>query len=183
MPGTTTNLGFPYPLLASDPPNGAQQIQDLANSLDAFLTPDDSHSTHLSGADLRCSQSTTQDILVASFTLTAQQVVWVGGKARFQADATSAARGYVGLIIVIDGAFDADHAQAGPVPVESYGAIGAAIQVSIPIWPVVLAAGAHSVNLQADRDATGVINATGTTTAIGGGGGRTYTPTSLTVIL
>ena len=36
MPDTTTNLGLPYPLL-TDTPNGAEQIQDLAEALDTLV--------------------------------------------------------------------------------------------------------------------------------------------------
>lgn len=176
MAGTTTTYGFPYPTLP-DTPDGPAQIKALADAVDATFTRDASHSQRLTGADVRATQSVTTDILTATLTLAIARVVLISGKARFASDSTGGSDGVVGLAIAVDGT-QVDW--AGPVTVPAFGSThGTFTPLSIPVFAASLAAGAHTIKLQADRDGNGVVNTLATSTF----GTPAYKPTTLTIII
>jgi hypothetical protein len=195
MPDQTPR-GYPYPLDNSDPPDGGAQIQALAIAIDSDVeaidartigTPswDTSNSVYLTATpgsdpaspDKRLTQSATTDILTASFTLSHDQAVLVGAKALLVN--TGSATGATGICISLDGSMIPGHGQVGAVELGATGTSTDQINTAIPTFSVSLAAGSHTVILQADRDANGVINARSSTTP----NGRTYHPTSLTIIV
>lgn len=170
MATTTSVYGWRIPVLGDDP-NIPSDITNLADDVEAALSQD--YSLRLTGANVRLTESATTNILTSTFTLTAPAVLNVAASVR---TINSGADALLGITIIVDGTFSSERC-AGPVAVF---ASGVSAILDIPLRQVGLAAGAHTITLQADRNANGVVDATGTTTF--GVGSRSYKATSLTII-
>lgn len=188
MSDTTTNRGYTKPAITDnivDLLDVATGFDEIDADVQALYVKDTSHSTYLTptggsdpgSPDKRLAQSATTDILTVSFSLTETQTVLIGAKALLLN--TGSATGALGLCVSIDGTRVTGYGEVGAVELGAAGTSTDQINVAIPTFAVSLAAGSHTIVLQADRDANGIINARSTTTP----NGRTYHPTSLTVIV
>lgn len=126
------------------------------------------------GADVRMSASATTDVLSSTFTLAKAQRVLVGAQLAYLADPAGAANGLLGAALLIDGVLD-PYGFGGTVNVAQNPNVGSRGQIVIPTHAVDLAAGAHTIKLQGDRDASNVIDARGMVTF----NGRNYIGTTL----
>jgi hypothetical protein len=175
MPDSTPILGLPFPTLTDDP-NGPAQIESLAMAAEAvFLGAADNlvitdYSAILSGANVALTQAVTTNILTVTFTLSAGRTLMVGGSA--SCVGSGGQSGAVGLALQIDGTLD-------PMGFAGYIDLGASqtLSISILTHPVQFDAGAHSIHLQADRDANNVIQAKADSSF----NSRGYHPTKLLV--
>jgi hypothetical protein len=186
---TTTN-GLRYPD-ATDPATIWTYFANLAQDTDQYVQNQTSRFQQLPGGDDTHSQilgtsrtltgSGRTTVLTSTFTLDQAQLVYIGAKLRI--DNAGSAEGDVGITITVDGTI-IDELQAGPVhvPKQNTGTADLSAErvlVSLPPIFVPLTAGSHTVNLEADRDTTGQLSAVNTGTI----NGRTYNPTTLTVIV
>lgn len=147
-----------------------------AGGLRALLADRWSHdaSSDLSGADVRATAGNTTTIITVNITLDRARPVLLGASARVTNSGSLV--GLWGIAITVDGVFD-EAMSAGPDQALAPPGNDMRSQLWLPDRIKVLAAGAHVIRLQADRDASGTLDVTGGVTF----NGRAYRPTRLVV--
>lgn len=157
MPATTATLGLPYPVL-SDPPNVPNDIQALAVALDTLVNGVVTVGVPAS-ASVSMGPTAWTTLCSVNVTLPTTQVVEIVGWARILN--TGAGRPITALQ-VLDGSTHLFG--TGQVDVAGTGdTYGFDIAINTPRRAISLSSGAHTLNLQAWKDANGTLDAKKTT--------------------